>query len=51
MSMTPRKLVIASGNRGKILEFEALLNNLPLTSCGLGGTNHFACPLPALPAA
>ena len=31
MSMTPRKLVIASGNRGKILEFEALLNDLPLT--------------------
>ena len=29
--MTPRKLVIASGNRGKILEFEALLNDLPLT--------------------
>jgi len=27
------------------------LNNLPLTNCDLGGTNHFACPLPALPAA
>jgi len=26
------------------------LNNLPLTNCWLGGTNHFACPLPALPA-
>jgi len=25
------------------------LNDLPLTYCRLGGTNHFACPLPALP--
>lgn len=31
MSIISRKLVIASGNRGKILEFEALLNDLPLT--------------------
>lgn len=31
MSIISRKLVIASGNRGKILEFEALLKDLPLT--------------------
>ena len=30
MSPSPRTLVIASGNRGKIREFEQLLNSLPL---------------------
>lgn len=30
MSPSPRTLVIASGNRGKIREFEHLLSNLPL---------------------